>query len=395
MSLSVDTGSSSSDLVTNTASQTIRGTLSGSLSALDRLYGSVDGGTTWTDITSKASATAITWDGVTLLGKNSIVFNVIDSAGNSGGESGWSSYVLDQVAPTQTVSNVSLSVDTGSSASDLITNTSPQTISATLSEALASGDSLFGSVDGGSSWMNITAKVSSTAIRWDGVTLSGSNSIVFKVTDLAGNTGSPTGSSAYVLNTTAPLLTVSGVSLSTDTGTSAIDRITNTAAQTIGATLNAALSSGDILYGSVDGGQTWANITLKASGTAIHWDGATLSGSNSIVFQVKDLAGNTGAQTGTSSYVLDTVAPTLTVSGVGLSNDTGSSDSDLITNTAAQRIVASLSAGLSYGDQLYGSVDNGNSWTEITDKVNGTAISWDGAILSGSTTIVFKVVDLA
>jgi len=395
MSLSVDTGSSSSDLVTNTASQTIRGTLTGSLSALDRLYGSVDAGTTWTDITSKASATAIAWDGVTLLGQNSIVFNVIDSAGNSGGESGWSSYVLDQVAPTQTVSNVSLSVDTGSSASDLITNTAPQTISATLSEALASGESLFGSVDGGSSWTNITAKVSSTAIRWDGVTLSGSNSIVFKVTDLAGNTGSLTGSRVYVLDTTAPLLTVSGVSLSADTGTSALDRITNTAAQTIGASLNAALSSGDILYGSVDGGQTWADITLKASGTAINWTGVTLSGSNSIVFQVKDLAGNTGAQTGTSSYVLDTVAPTLTVSGVGLSNDTGSSDSDLMTNTAAQTIVASLSAGLSYGDQLYGSVDNGNSWTQITDRVNGTAISWDGAILSGSNTIVFKVVDLA
>ena len=318
-----------------------------------------------------------------------------DLAGNTGSETGWSSYVLDQVAPAQTVSDVILSVDTGSSASDLITNTAPQTISATLSAALASGESLFGSLDGGSSWTNINTKVSSTVIRWNGVMLSGSNSIVFKVTDLAGNTGSPTGSSAYVLDTSAPVLTVSGVSLSADTGTSATDRITKTAAQTISASLSAALSSGDILYGSVDGGQRWTDITAKASGTAIQWTGATLSGSDNIVFQVTDLAGNTGAQTGTSAYVLDTTAPTLTVSGVGLSNDTGSSSSDLITNVAGQTIYATLSAGLSSGDQLYGSVDGGTTWTDITAKAIGTAISWDGAILSGSNTIAFKVVDLA
>jgi hypothetical protein len=251
---------------------------------------------------------------------------VTDLAGNTGSDTGRSGYLLDQVAPTLTVSGVSLSVDSGSSASDLITNTASQTIYGTLSGPLATGDILSGSVDGGSTWLNITNKVSVQSIQWDSVSLSGSSSIVFQVTDLAGNTGARTGTSAYVLDTTAPVLTVSGVSLSADTGTSSTDRITKTAAQTIGASLSAPLAAGDILFGSVDGGLHWSDITPKATGTTIRWDGASISGTNTIAFQVTDLAGNTGNSTGNSLYVLDTTAPSVLsvlASATGISNGTG------------------------------------------------------------------------
>jgi hypothetical protein len=85
---------------------------------------------------------------------------------------------------------------------------------------------------------------------------------------------------------------VGTVSLSADTGTSSSDLSTYTAAQTISATLSSALDTDDILYGSIDNGANWTDITSKASGTAITWDGVTLSGSSSIVFKVTDLAGN-------------------------------------------------------------------------------------------------------
>ena len=82
-----------------------------------------------------------------------------------------------------------------------------------------------------------------------------------------------------------------------------------------------------------------------------------------------------------------------TISNVGISSDTGISSSDFITSAASQIITGTLSAGLGAGERLYGSVNNGTTWVEITTKVNGTAISWDGAILSGSSTIQFEVRD--
>ncbi len=306
-----------------------------------------------------------------------------------------SAMTIDSTAPTVTVSGVDISADTGTSAADFLTYTAAQTITGTLSSALASGDILYGSVDNGSTWTNITSMVSGTAISWTGASLSGSSNIVFEVVDAAGNTGSSTGSQAYVLDVTAPTLTISGVDISADTGTSAADFITYTAAQTITGTLSSALAAGDILYGSVDNGSTWTNITSMVSGTAISWTGASLSGSSSIVFEVVDAAGNIGSSTGSQAYVLDVTAPTLTVSGVEISVDDGSSAADFITDTAAQTITATLSSALATGDILYGSVDKGSSWTDITSMVSSTTISWTGANLSGSSSIVFKVIDAA
>jgi len=394
--ISADTGTSSSDFITRTASQTITGTLSGALASGDILYGSVDNGSTWTNITGKLSGTAISWNGATLAGSSAILFKVTDAAGNDSAATGSTAYVLDTTAPALTVSSVGISADTGTSASDFITRTATQTITGTLSGALAAGDILYGSVDNGSTWTNITSKVSGSAISWNGATLAGSSAILFKVTDAAGNDSATTGSTAYVLDTTAPTLTVGNVHISADSGTSPTDFLTNTASQTITGTLSAALSSGDILYGSVDNGASWTNITAKASGSAISWDGATLAGSSAILFKITDAAGNDSATTGSTAYVLDTAVPTLTIASVHISADTGSSASDFITNTASQTISGTLSAALAAGDILYGSVDNGATWTDITYKLNGyTAISWNGATLSGSSAILFKITDAA
>ncbi|MCG8619746.1 MAG: cadherin domain-containing protein, partial [Desulfobacterales bacterium] len=390
--ISNDTGSSDSDFETNAASQTITATLSAGLASGEILYGSVDGGSNWTDITNKVSGTAISWDNVTLAGSNSIMLKVVDNAAN-GGTVALQSFVIDTTAPTTTISGIDISTDTGTSDGDFETNTASQTITATLSAGLASGETLYGSVDGGSTWTDITDKVSGTAISWDGATISGSSAIQFKVTDTAGNDGS-VASQNYVLDETAPTTTISGIDISTDTGSSDSDFETNTASQTITATLSAELASGETLYGSVDGGSNWTDITDKASGTAINWDNVTLAGSNSILIKVTDVAGNGGA-VASQSFVVDTTAPGTTISAIDISSDTGTDDTDFTTNTASQTITATLSAALATGETLYGSVDGGTNWTDISDKVSGTAVSWNGATLSGSSSIQFKVTDTA
>ena len=304
------------------------------------------------------------------------------------------SYLVDTTVPTTTISAIHISADTaGTSTSDFITSTASQTITGTLSTGLVAGEILYGSVDGGTTWVDITNMVSTTSISWTGATLSGTSSIKFKVADAAGNDGTPA-TQAYTLDTTLPAQTVSAVHISTDNGPSTTDFTTSIAAQTITGTLSAGLATGEILYGSIDGGGSWTDITnMVSSGTAISWTGATLAGSSSIVFYVKDAAGNSGSNTGSTAYVLHT-PPKQTVSAVDILTDSGSSASDFITNTAGQTITGTLSGTLGDGDILYGSIDGGTNWIDITNMVSsGTAISWTGATLTGTSSIVFKVTD--
>ena len=217
---------------------------------------------------------------------------------------------------------------------------------------------------------------------------------VMSATTVPTGTSNIAGSKAIVIDTTAPTQTISAIDISADTGSSTFDFLTATASQTITGTLSANLGASDSLWGSVDGGSNYTNVSAFVSGTAISWTSATLSGTSSIKFQVRDLAGNVGA-TATQSYELDTTAPTQTISAIDISADTGSSASDFLTATASQTITGTLSANLGAGESLWGSVDGGANYSDVSSSVTGTAISWAGATLSGSSSIRFQVRDSA
>lgn len=143
-----------------------------------------------------------------------------------------------------------------------------------------------------------------------------------------------------------------------------------------------------------DGGLTWIvpitgvsgdgslRLDLKASGTGIESTGPP---------PVAITGGFTGGQT----FSIDNTPPTTTFSALGLSEDTGASSTDFITNVASQTLTATLSAELDDGDKVFGSLDAGATWTDITDKVSGTSLSWDGITLVGSSSIQIKAVDSA
>ncbi|MET3434978.1 hypothetical protein ABIC71_004491 [Herbaspirillum seropedicae] len=388
--LSQDSGLSNSDFITNVANQTVSGTLTANLVAGESVQVSFDGGATWTTATSSVGSSA--WSvNTTLSGSNTFEARVTNA--NGSGTAYTHTYTFDNVAPTVTVGNVAFSNDSGTSNTDFITNVASQTITATLSAAPAGSDVVYGSLDNGATWVNITSKVSGTNLIWNGVTLTGSNTLLIKVQDRAGNDG-PVATQSYTLDTTAPTITFSNVALSNDSGTSNTDFITNVAAQTITATLSAAPAASDVVYGSLDNGATWTNITSKVSGTTLTWNGVTLSGSNTLMLRVADAAGNNGAST-PQSYVLDTTAPTITFSTIRFSSDTGASSTDLITNVAAQTITATLSAAPAGSDVVYGSLDNGATWVNITSKVSGTTLTWNGVTLTGSNTLRLRVTDAA
>jgi hypothetical protein len=87
------------------------------------------------------------------------------------------------------VGSISISNDTGIDDSDFVTNASTQTITSTLASELGEGQAIYGSVDGGLTWVAIAdadgSSVSSTTVSWS-TSLSDSAEnprIVMQITD--------------------------------------------------------------------------------------------------------------------------------------------------------------------------------------------------------------------
>ena len=297
---------------------------------------------------------------------------------------------FDTIAPTATIVTAGFSADTGSSATDFNTATAAQTISGTLSANLVAGEIVQVSTDNGATWATATTTVG--ANTWSlAATLTGSNTLQVRVTDTAGNSG-PVHSQVYVLDTVAPTSTVATAAFSADTGSSATDFNTATAAQSISGTLSANMVAGEIVQVSTDNGATWstATTTVGANTWAL---AATLTGSNTLQVRVADTAGNVGAVF-SQAYVLDTVAPTVIAATAGFSADTGSSASDFNTATAAQTISGTLSANMVAGEVVQVSTDNGVTWNAATTTVGSNTWSL-AATLTGSNTLQVRVSDTA
>jgi Ca2+-binding RTX toxin-like protein len=279
--------------------------------------------------------------------------------------------VREQPKPATTVSQIDISADSGVDG-DFITNVATQTITASLNSSLALGETLLGSVDGGLTWTNITSFVDGTAINWTGVTLvDGMSSIQFKVQNAWGD--GPVADQSYLLDTAVAAL---GVALVNDTGSSDSDGVTKDGTLNVTGT-----EAGATVWYSIDDGETWSS------------DFTAAEGDNTVLVRQIDLAGNVSAAT-PLSFTLDTGAPVAMLSGIDISDDTGI-DGDFVTTIAVQTVTATLSAALGSSDRLLGSANGGETWTDITGFVDGTSLSWTNVLLTGTSSLQFRFVDLA
>ena len=511
VALSADTGSSNTDFITKTAAQTISGNLSANLGTGETVSVSLDNGSTWTTATTTVGQNTWSLAGQTLASSNTLKVKVSDAAGNDASPVFSQAYTLDTTAPTTTIATAAFSADTGSSASDFITKTAAQTISGTLSNNLATGETVAVSLDNGSTWTTATTTVGQNTWSLSGQTLTSSNTVKVKVTDTAGNDGTVY-SQAFTLDTTAP--SAPSLALTIDTGNSPTDNITSATGVTVGsvepgatwqystdggtnwssaqaaATTSFTLTQGTYASGAVQVRQTdlagnisnissssssWVidstaptvssvaitsasgiqNNTLNAgdvvtatvtmseavtvnttggtpqlalniNGTTYQANYASGSGTNALNFTytilpgqtdangisidvnslslnsgtIKDTAGNNATLTHSlvadnASFMVDTTAPTTTIATVALSADTGSSNTDFITKTAAQTISGNLSANLGTGETVSVSLDNGSTWTTATTTVGQNTWSLAGQTLASSNTLKVKVSDAA
>ncbi|EKP7844478.1 Ig-like domain-containing protein [Escherichia coli] len=396
--ITTDTGLINNDFVTSDTTLAVSGTLGATLSAGEFAQISIDGGTTWQNL----SVSGLTWsylDGRTLTdGNYNYQVRVIDTAGNIGATAS-QIVTVDTTAPlaSKTIAIAGISDDTGLSSSDFVTRDTTLTVRGTLGAALAADERAQISLDGGVTWTTLTVVGSSWSYA-DGRTLTdGTWNYTVRVVDLAGNVGQ-TATQNVVVDTTSPeaakSITITGIS--DDTGTSSSDFITSDTTLTVRGVLGAALGANEFAQISTDNGATWVNVTLAADG--LNWsyvDGRTLTnGTTTWQVRVVDLAGNFGA-TSSQSVLIDTVNPAQVLTIASISTDTGSSATDFITSDTSLTLTGSLGAGLASGEVAQISLDGGATWTTLT--TNGTQWTYTDSrtLTDGSYVYQVRVLDLA
>ncbi|SVB26802.1 uncharacterized protein METZ01_LOCUS179656, partial [marine metagenome] len=395
--ISADTGTADDDFNTKTAAQTLTATLSAAIASDDTLQVSVNNGGAWTDDDhNTAAGTALSTSMTLVAGGAEFHIRIKDNAGNAGTASE-TAYTLDTTAPTITYSSVDISADTGSAADDFITKTAAQTLTATLSAAIAADDILQVSINAGSSWTNddhntAAGTALSTAIVLTDDTTS---AIHIRITDDAGNSGTAT-TQAYTHDDTVPTLTIaiaSNNAVTTQAKSGDIVTLTMTPSQTLQGN-PACTIDGEAGTAGADGSDHTCTLTLSGDETAGNLAFSVTGGGT-----FADVAGNNGAtdtSANSGSVNVDFTAPTVTISGIGISADTGTASDDFETATAAQTLTATLSAAAAGSDIVYVSVDAGSSWTDKTSDVSGTALSTSITLTDDTTSAIhIKVTDAA
>ncbi|CTT77454.1 BapA-related adhesin SiiEA [Escherichia coli] len=400
-SLQADTGLSASDFITSVSPVVVNGSLTAALASNETAQISIDGGTTWTTLT----VTGTTWrynDSRTLTDGNYLYqVRVIDAAGNVGATDS-QNVVIDTTAPDPAVKTIAISAittDTGLIANDFVTSDTTLAVSGTLGAALSAGEFAQISIDGGTTWQNLSI----SGLTWsylDGRTLTDGNyNYQVRVIDTAGNIGA-TASQIVTVDTTAPLAskTIAIAGVSDDTGLSSSDFVTRDTTLTVRGTLGAALAADERAQISLDGGVTWTTLTVIGTSWS-YADGRTLTdGTWNYTVRVVDLAGNVG-QTATQNVVVDTTSPEAakSITITGISDDTGASSSDFITSDTTLTVRGVLGAALGANEFAQISTDNGATWVNVTLAADGLNWSYvDGRTLTnGTTTWQVRVVDLA
>jgi large repetitive protein len=340
LALAADTGTLATDKITNNGTVNVTGLEAGSTWQY-----STNAGTTW--VTGTGTSVALTGDGA-----KAIIVRQTDAAGNLSANSASLAFTLDTTAPVPTIA---LITDSGTSATDKISN------SAAL-KGTAEANSVVTIKDGTTT---LGTAIASATGAWTftptGIT-NGAHSFSVSQSDVAGNTG--TANLAVTLDTTAVAV---GVALAVDTGASATDNITSNGLVNV-----AGLEAGATWAYSINAGTTWTTGT----GTSFTLTGA---GAKAVLVRETDVAGNISANA-SLNFTLDTVAaaPVLT-----LAADTGSSATDKITSNGTVNVT-----GLEAGATWAYSLNAGTTWT----AGSGTSVALTG---DGAKAIIVRQTDVA
>ena len=356
-----DTGSSSTDRITNDRTPTFTGTVEPG--ATVRLYS--DGVQVGTGVASGSGVYSVTSGTLLAEGARAITVRVVDLADNVGALSTSTSVTIDVTGPSISPAVPLLvgSSDTGRSATDLITADNTPDIFGSARNSGAEFLRLYaGSVEVGSATATPTATITSTLLA------DGTHSITLRGSDVAGNLSPSSTAISISVDTAAPAApSAPALTAASDTGASSTDGITNDSTPTVtGSNESSALVT---LYA----GASQVGTQLTASTSYAITSSALSDGVQTLTATATDVAGNTGPASAGTTVTVDTTAPTAPSAPVlTAASDSGTSSSDRVTNdntptftgtaTAATNVTLHTSA-VATGAPVNAA---GGSWTATT-----------------------------
>ncbi|MCH7373184.1 Ig-like domain-containing protein [Aeromonas sp. MR16] len=361
------TGTLTSGGSTNDTSLALAGTYTGTLGA-GEVVAVYDGATRLG--TATASAGSWTYADSTLANGDSVSYTVRveDVAGNQGTASAAFTTTIDMTAPTQTavISTVTDNVSpvTGTLTSGGSTNDTSLALAGTYTGTLGAGE-VIAVYDGATRLGTATASAGSWTYT-DSTLANGDNvSYTVRIEDAAGNQGTASAAFTTTIDTLSPTATLNITAISTDSGISSSDFITNDTSLTVSGS-NMALGSGEKIQISSDGGTNWTDVTQNTSTSWSLIDGISHGSNFTYQARVVDAAGNVG-NTDSQAVTIDTNAPT------------GTATISTVTDNVLP-VTGTLANGASTNDTTL-------ALTGTSTQGSGQAIGiFDGGVLIGTTT---------
>jgi large repetitive protein len=391
----VFTGTVTNGGVTDDTSLLVSGTLTQGLAAGEtvRVY---DGST----YLGNATVTGTDWtfsDPRTLSHDQTVSYTaqVADAVGNQSAAGAPYTATVDTQAPATTATIVSAADDVGIVTTPVanggVTDDTRPTLSGTLSQPLAAGETLRmynGSTylgDATVSGSNWSFEVPQALAHSHGDTPSYSA----RVADAAGNLGTPSNSYGLTIDTQAPTTTTVITAITDNagivTGTVASGGVTDDTSLVLSGTVAQALLAGEVLR-VYDGSTYLGNATVTGTDWSFS-DPRTLSHNQSLSYtaRVGDTAGNQAPPSNTYSATIDTQAPATTTTITGADDNVGPATGNVAsggaTNDTTPTLSGSLSAPLAAG--------------ETVRVYNGGTYVGNAAIAVGATAWTFDVPALA
>ncbi|WP_208608655.1 Ig-like domain-containing protein [Bradyrhizobium stylosanthis] len=359
-----DTGTANSPPVTQDNNFNLN--LSGQEAGTTVVYQvSTNGGTSWSTTSSTQTSLAD--------GNYQFRAVVTDAAGNSA-TSNAIAVTVDNSAPAAGTLSFTNLTDTGPANSPPVTQDNSFNLNLSGQEA-GTTVAYQVSTNGGTSWSATSSTQTSLA--------DGNYQFRAVVTDAAGNNATSNAIVVTVDNSAPAAGTLSFTNL-TDTGTANSPPVTqdnsfnlNLSGQEAGTTVAYQLST--------NGGTSWSATTSTQAGL----------GDGDYLFRavVTDAAGN--SSTGNViEVIVDNTAPTAALAITAISNDTGISATDFITNDTTLT-VSGTHGTLGSGEKIQISTNGGSTWIDVTST---TATTWsyvDAVVHTSSFTYQVRIVDAA
>jgi len=306
-------------------------------------------------------------------GEHDFTWTLTDTAGNESEQSDPLTIEIDTTSPSATVLIGAISDDTGEPG-DYITTDQSLTVSGSNS-ALGAGEKIQISTDGGSTWADVSQLTGTTWQYADPATHGASFTYEVRIVDAAMNIGNGDSQAVTILGG-APTQTITIDSISVDSGINNNDFITNdNDGLIINATLSSGLGAGEVLQYSNDNGVSWSDVASgDITGTAVSFTDSSLTSTDTIRFRVSNGAAY-GAEA-SQLVTIDTTGPIAnTISIDSITDDTGVSGIDFITNDGTLIINGSLNNVLGPDERIQISFDGGATWADASSQP-GVGTSW-------------------